>query len=610
MEQSVKAFPNVAHSVRGYSLYTTNLLVLRKLVRLVLREEQMHQSRPMSGVRMGWGVFLTCWALAAVVALVLGRDANWDLRNYHYYNAYALLEGRWSLDLAPAGSHTFLNPALDLPFYMMTQSVLNHSPRLIAVLQAGHLGLLAFLVLLTTNIVCHGNPQRMTGTSALVAAFGLTGAATLPEAGTTFNDLQIACLVVGAVLALLLAAGADDVLATGRATRLRLLSGVLGGAAVGLKLTAMIFPPALVVVAVIASPLGMRRQLRILVLLGSGGAVGFLLGGGPWAWFLLERFGNPFGPFLNEVFHSPWFPQETIRDTRFLPSGAWQALAYPLLWARRSTWLVTEWPVADPRFAVGLIALLIASAAKMWGRRARSMYAVSDYQIQQQLPMESLAAQRASWAVMGFIAAGYVAWLAMFSILRYAGPVEALLGVPVWAMGRDLLLRRAQAIAVAYGLLRTKLFCRMGTVWAAIVLGACALGTLYPEWNRQPFDWAQEPHGAAAVAVRHVNLPSGSLVAMVGPAVSFTAPFITGSGVRFIGAPHPGEAGPAVFRTAMAETVRTTAQSHTGPAFAIVEDPDDYDREVAAAYGIALDLASCVRLPNNLTTLVHLCRWR
>jgi hypothetical protein len=92
--------------------------------------------------------------------------------------------------------------------------------------------------------------------------------------------------------------------------------------------------------------------------------------------------------------------------------------------------------------------------------------------------------------------------------------------------------------------------------------------------------------------------------------VSFTAPFLAGPGIRFIGAPHPGEAGPAAFRTAMAEAVQGAARSHGGPAFAVVEDPDDYDREVAEAYGIGLDLASCTDLPNNLTTLVRLCRWR
>src|SRR4051812_21190792 len=86
---------------------------------------------PLDGVRMGWGVFLTCWALAAAVALALGRDANWDIRNYHLYNPYALLEGRWGLDLAPAGLHSFLHPGLDIPFYMLTRSPLNAWPRIV-----------------------------------------------------------------------------------------------------------------------------------------------------------------------------------------------------------------------------------------------------------------------------------------------------------------------------------------------------------------------------------------------------------------------------------------------------------------------------------------------
>ena len=66
---------------------------------------------------MGWGVFAACWAVAAAVAVALGRDVNLDLQNYHFYNAYALIEGRWALDLAPAGMHSFLHPGLDLPYY-------------------------------------------------------------------------------------------------------------------------------------------------------------------------------------------------------------------------------------------------------------------------------------------------------------------------------------------------------------------------------------------------------------------------------------------------------------------------------------------------------------
>ena len=219
----------------------------------------MRRHQASGGVRMGWGVFLACWTLAAVAALAFGRDANWDLRNYHYYNAFALLSGRWDLDLAPAGVHTFLHPGLDLPFYLLTQGPLNHWPRTVAALQAGYLGLLAVLVLAVTNLACHGDARRASGTSVLVAAFGLTGAATLPEAGTTFNDLPVACLVIGALLALLVAANADDAAATRRVAGLHLLAGALGGAAVGLKLTAMIFPPALALAALLAGPSGTRR---------------------------------------------------------------------------------------------------------------------------------------------------------------------------------------------------------------------------------------------------------------------------------------------------------------------------------------------------------------
>jgi hypothetical protein len=64
---------------------------------------------------MDWRVFVACWAVAAIVALALGRDVNSDLQHYHFYNAYALLNGRWEVDLAPAGMHSFLHPALTFP---------------------------------------------------------------------------------------------------------------------------------------------------------------------------------------------------------------------------------------------------------------------------------------------------------------------------------------------------------------------------------------------------------------------------------------------------------------------------------------------------------------
>ena len=71
------------------------------------------------------------------------------------------------------------------------------------------------------------------------------------------------------------------------------------------------------------------------------------------------------------MFRSPLFPPDGQRDLSFLSDGLAEALAYPLLWARRSEGVVLEPPLADPRFAVGLAALLLAAAARTW-RRLRS----------------------------------------------------------------------------------------------------------------------------------------------------------------------------------------------------------------------------------------------
>ena len=73
-----------------------------------------------------------------------GQDANWDLRNYHFYNAWAFLHGRLGWDLAPAQMQTFLNPLLDLPFYWMVAA--DWHPRLIAFVLAVPAGVGAFFL--------------------------------------------------------------------------------------------------------------------------------------------------------------------------------------------------------------------------------------------------------------------------------------------------------------------------------------------------------------------------------------------------------------------------------------------------------------------------------
>jgi hypothetical protein len=343
--------------------------------------------------------------------------------------------------------------------------------------------------------------------------------------------------------------------------------------------------------------------VRAVSLLTIGGILGFMVVYGPWGWFLWERFGNPFGPLFNDTFRAPLFPIDAQRDLRFLPSGLAHALAYPLLWAHRTQGLVLEPPLADPRFAIALAALVLLVAIGAWRRLHRSRYLRAVRTADTLCDSAHRVAARAERAVLAFVLVSYASWLGLFSILRYAVPIEVLLGIPLWAAARQLLRATPEQ-----GLASPVHSWRAGaTLCVATALGISALVTEYPAHPREPFAWDREPHGLAAVAVGHVALPAGSLVVMIGPAVSFVAPLLDGPGVRFVGGPNFEWAGATTDPASYAAQVLRAVQSHPGPIFAVLEFADSYDREAARVLGITVDPASCRAVPNNLTTAVQLC---
>jgi hypothetical protein len=74
---------------------------------------------------------------AGLAALALGQDANWDLRNYHFYVPFAFLHGRMDLDVAVAHVATYYNPMLHLPFYW---AVVHLPPRAVGFLAGAATG--------------------------------------------------------------------------------------------------------------------------------------------------------------------------------------------------------------------------------------------------------------------------------------------------------------------------------------------------------------------------------------------------------------------------------------------------------------------------------------
>ncbi|MCU1350702.1 MAG: hypothetical protein JWO56_3732, partial [Acidobacteria bacterium] len=124
---------------------------------------------------VGWPLALAACILAAGGAsLALGQDANWDLRNYHYYNAWALLNGRWRIDLAPGQVQSFYNPVGDLPFYFLASTL---TARGVALAMAIPAGLSAFfLAKIAALLFAAPEGARRWVTIASAVAIGVTGA--------------------------------------------------------------------------------------------------------------------------------------------------------------------------------------------------------------------------------------------------------------------------------------------------------------------------------------------------------------------------------------------------------------------------------------------------
>jgi len=480
-------------------------------------------------------------------------DVNWDLKNYHYYDAFAFLEGRLAWDVAPAQIQTYHNPLGDLPFYWLVQNV--PSPRIIAAVMAIPAGVAAFFLLrLAVGFFPAGIADRALWAGAAFV-IGATGSAGLSVLGSTMGEWPPAMCLIGAV-ALLLPwrerPGMPGIAAL-------VASGLLAGIAAGLKLTYGVFAAAWVV-AMMTFGTARERLVRGAIL---GGAIlaGFLLAYGFWGAVLQREFGNPFFPYFNGFFRSPWWEPVNFFDRNFGPRDALQAVFFPFYFARESK-LVAEVSFRDWRLAT-LMALALACAVKWLLRRE---------------------AMERSWRALAvFVLLSYLGWLKLFGIYRYLVPLEVLSGVLiVGALLYLLPTRTARRVAVV--------------VVAALLIGT----TRKASWGRLDFRGAYFDVHAPA-------LPRDALV-IVGPyePMAYIIPFMRPD-ARFV-SPHNN----LLYFTQknlLTERIAGLISAHRGPFFTLDHHDQQGVEASLAHYGLRRDIASCLGIRSTLDwNAMRLCR--
>jgi hypothetical protein len=488
-----------------------------------------------TAVPLAWGA----------LAVLLDQDANWDLRNYHWYNAYAFLNDRWDIDVIPAQIPSFYNPTLDVPFFLLAQAVpARMAGFVLGVVQGLNVIPLYFIGLALL-------PQRHVLAAGL-ALIGMLGGGNLGLVGTTFYDNVVSLFVLSSIAAVV--ARPND--------RMRwfLLAGFLVGAGTGLKLPTAVFAVGLAV-AVFMMP---GQRLARVFAFGLGGLAGLGLFAGHWMVFLWQAFHNPIFPYFNAVFDSPFGVAASYRDTRFAPDAWLEALAFPLVTAL-DPMQAGEIVFRDYRIAAAFVVLIMTGGFLLL-RRAQP------------------ASLTARYLIVAVIAS-YVVWLGLFAIYRYIIPLEML---------APLVIVAAVSLWPVSAVLRSR-----------IITGVLIAVTL----SAAPGTWGRIPWGETFIDVAAPDLPDPgrSMILMLGTTpTSWVIPSFPGAAafVRIQGFglnPEDGDTG-------LNNRVRERIAAHGGDFYTLAGDFDRPLAEtLLARYGLVPDPATCRTVRGNLADRIELC---
>jgi hypothetical protein len=499
--------------------------------------------------------------LGGILSVTRGQDANWDLANYHLYNAFALLDGRVGLDPMVASVQSGFNPALDLPFYWLSMGPLAELPRVLAFMQGAWFGLLMAATWRLARLVL---PRAEPLLSWLAVAIAGTAGATWANIGASYNDIPVAALLLWAI-AIALAAKEEG---SGELSPCRLIvTGALLGAASGLKLTALAFVPGAVVAVAVVAP-DWRSRVRVLGWIAFGFVMAMVLTLGPWAWLVWRRYGNPIFPLMNSLFRSEWYPPISVRDLRYLPRSALQAVFYPFWWIRWNL-SVSEYAFRDARLALTFLAVPVLGLGLLFGRAWD--------------PNEGKRRRLAS--LLAFVVIGFAVWEALFSIFRYIQALEAVAAILIVAAARV-------GLSVIPACRNGSRRCRLGAVLSGCgVLALLLVHTHPPHYRHVAFAERQFRFDVPV-------LPANSLVLVGEPPVAIAVPFLAGPAVRFVGV---GWATLVARGYRLFDETREAIAAHPTNLFIVTRDLGPNAAQAELAFGFNIVRESCAPLDNNIT---------
>jgi hypothetical protein len=514
------------------------------------------------------GVFFLIALLGPILfgflALALGQDANWDLRNYHWYNAYAFLNDRHATDLLPSQTPNFYNPVLDVPFYLLANSVSAKTASFVlATIQGINFSL---LLLLAFRLLPFSVPSVRLCASVAVAVLGLLGGGGIAELGTTFYDNIVSLGVFGSLLLVIWLWPSLSARPLGQALALAALAGLPVGLAMGLKQPTVLFCVGLCF-AFLLSPGAVRRRFFLSFGFGLGITAGLLIFSGHWMLTLWQAYGNPLFPYFNDLFKSPLAAATDARDVQFVVQGFWDSLLFPFTFALHPR-RVGEIDWQDLRIPILYLLLYVMAAYHLFSRKTTSP-----------LPPTAVYVLCAS-------ALSYLVWLKMFCIYRYLIPLEMLAPLLIVLVATQIPLKTARRSMI--------LAC------AALLIIAVTV---------RPGNWGRVPFGDKFIETKVplIPAPETKMLLMAGfepmswVLSSFPARMPVVRVQSNFSSPDQPEKG-------INKIISQRVSAHKGDFLLLIPAyQHPFAKEALAHYGLAADFSTCRKVENNLYSPLDLC---
>jgi hypothetical protein len=347
--------------------------------------------------------------IGGIVAMQAGQDQNWDLQNYHYYDAYALLHHREHTDFAVAGLQNYADPLLDTVSYEL---ITHFKPIVASTLLGAIQGINVWLVYELSIIIMSRfiKGHRLYGLSFAIGVVSFFGAGNLGEVGETMADNIVSIVVLTSLLLILRGIAQRKRYSARKALTIKLIAYTLMGVAVGLKLTNTTYMIALLVLEVCNYRSFWKFVKNCLLNVGAT-LVGLLLSFGAWGYYLFKNFKNPVFPYYNHFFGSPYASHINFIDTRWFPRGIFHWIFYPFYFLIHPL-LVAEVKFYDPRIALLYVAVVLFAAYFILARYSKKFPALK-------VPKEV-------FMLILFVVVSYLLWEKQFSIYRYLITLEFL----------------------------------------------------------------------------------------------------------------------------------------------------------------------------------------